>query len=337
MHSTIPFSREATRSSHDAIGTQQHHQLGRIKAQVLNLFMSHTPHAKQPAFDAFATELTQAAPCIRVNASDRQRQIPTFFIGNNIDFSALPLDRELTPFLEALAFQATPLPLPEDMDARLKQISRPCRLTLFIAAQCPHCPNMVRHLIPLAVHSKHIFLEIIDGTLFPEIAENHRVRSVPCLILESDFRWTGHVDIKEVLTQIVDQDPSQLSADTFRQILEQGDADWISCRMIRTNALFQGFMDLLLHPEWSVRLGAMVVVEQLAEQAPSLAARLCPVLMKAFDGVSDISIQGDIFYALGEAGDQATKVWIEEKVPGLTHPDLKDAAKEALSAIEERG
>jgi glutaredoxin len=307
------------------------------RTQSHDLFLSHTPHPRQPAFDTFATELTRAAPCIRITASDRQRQIPAFFIGDNIDFSALPLDRELTPFLEALAFRADPAPLPEEIDTRLKQVSRPCRLTLFIAAQCPHCPDMVRHLIPLAVHSKHIFLEIIDGTLFPEMAEKHRVQSVPCLILESDFRWTGHVDIKEVLTQITDQDPSQLSAATFRQILEQGDADWISCRMIQADALFQGFMDLLLHPEWSVRLGAMVVVEQLAEQAPSLASRLCPVLMKAFVDVSDISIQGDIFYALGEAGDQTTAAWIEEKMPGLTHPDLKDAAKDALSAIQDRG
>jgi hypothetical protein len=58
--------------------------------------------------------------------------------------------------------------------------------------------------------------------------------------------------------------------------------------------------------------------------------------MKAFDDVSDISIQGDILYALGEVGDQATRAWIEKKVSDLTHPDLKDAAQEALSAIEDR-
>jgi hypothetical protein len=307
------------------------------QTQSHDLFLTDTFHPEQPAFDAFASELARTAPCIRITASDRRRQIPTFFISENIGFSALPLGKELTPFLEALAFLAEPLPLPENLDAQLKRIHRPCHLTLFIAAECPHCPDMVRRLIPLAAHTEHIFLDIIDGHLFPEIAEKHRVLSVPCLILESDFRWTGPVDPGEILTQIIDQDPSRLSAETFRQILEQGEADWISRQMIQSDTLFQGFLDLLLHPEWSVRLGAMVVVEHLTENAPALAARLCPVLMKAFDHVSDISIQGDIFYILGETGNQTTAAWIETKMPGLTHPDLKEAAEDALSAIGDRG
>lgn len=106
--------------------------------------------------------------------------------------------------------------------------------------------------------------------------------------------------------------------------------------MIQADTLFQGFTDLLLHPEWSVRLGAMVVVEHLTENAPLLAARLVPVLMKAFDDVSDISIQGDIFFTLGEVGDLTAAAWIAQKMPGLTHPDLLDAAKDALSTIEDR-
>jgi HEAT repeat protein len=94
-------------------------------------------------------------------------------------------------------------------------------------------------------------------------------------------------------------------------------------------------MDLLLHPEWSVRLGAMVVVESLAEEAPPLAARLCPVLVQAFENQT-VSVQGDILYALGEVGDQTTRAWIEHIMPDLTHPDLVDAAKDALAAIQDR-
>jgi hypothetical protein len=298
--------------------------------------LSCTGHRQQPEFDAFASELTRVAPCVHVTPYDRPCRIPTFFLADNIGFSALPLERELPPFLDALTFMTEPPPLPKYIRKQLKQIVRPCHLTLFIAAQCPHCPNMVRNLIPLAVESKNIFLDITDGTLFPEMAQKHRVLSVPCLILEPDFRWIGQVDPEEVLTQAIERNPARLSAETFRQMLEQGEADRVCRQMIQADALFQGFMDLLLHPEWSVRLGAMVVVENLAENAPELAARLGPVLMKAFDDVSDISIQGDIFYALGEVGDQTIRAWIEKKMPVLTHPDLKDAAQEALSAIEDR-
>jgi hypothetical protein len=301
-----------------------------------DLFLSDSPHPRQPAFDVFGAELTRAAPCIRITRSDRPCEIPAFFIGGNILFSALPRDMELMPFLEALSFAASPPPLPGHIRPLLNRISRSGQLTLFISAQCPHCPDMVRRLIPPAVHSQQMGLNIIDGTLFPEMAEKHRILSVPCLILEPDLRWTGHVDLKEILTQMNEQNPSQLSAATFRQVLEQGEADRICRQMIQADTLFQGFIDLLLHPEWSVRLGAMVVVEALAEQAPKLAARLCPVLMQAFDDIEDISIQGDVLYALGEAGGPETREWIQHMLPGLDHPDLKEAALEALAAIDDK-
>ncbi len=299
------------------------------------LYLSDTRHPEQPAFDAYASDLARMAPGIRIVLSDRPRPIPAFFTADNISFSTLPLDKELAPFLEALSFQNHPPTLPDHVQAKLAQLSHPCHLTLFIAVQCPHCPDMVRSLIPLAVHSKHIFLEIIDGSLFPQTARENQVMSVPCLILDQDFRWTGHAALNEILTQAIERDPSRLSAATFRQILEQGDADWVCRQMIQADTLFKGFMDLLLHPEWSVRLGAMVVVETLAQEAPPLAARLCPVLVQAFENQT-VSVQGDILYALGEAGDPAARAWIEQIMPDLTHPDLVDAARDALESIQDR-
>jgi len=122
--------------------------------------------------------------------------------------------------------------------------------------------------------------------------------STPCLILDNGFRWTGAVTAKEVLTMVTQRDVSQLSSQTLKTILEQGDADWISREMIRAGTLFNGFVQLLLHDTWSVRLGAMVVVETLVEECPDLALELCPILIRAFDD-SAIPVQGDILYALG--------------------------------------
>jgi hypothetical protein len=147
-------------------------------------------------------------------------------------------------------------------------------------------------------------IQIIDGTLFPETAQRDKVMSAPCLILDNGFRWTGAVAAEEVLSMITQRDVSSLSSQTLKTILEQGDADWISQEMIQAGTIFQGFIQLLRHDTWSVRLGAMVVVESLAEENPELALKLCSPLIQAFDH-SDITVQGDILYALGETG----KVW----------------------------
>lgn len=67
------------------------------QTQTHDLFMADTSHPEQPAFDAFASELTRTAPCIRITASGRQRQIPTLFISDHIGVSALPLGRGRPP------------------------------------------------------------------------------------------------------------------------------------------------------------------------------------------------------------------------------------------------
>ncbi len=299
------------------------------------LFLSRTSHPEQADFDAFARELVRLAPCLKIQSSAQKTALPAIFIADNILLSALPLEKELAPFLEALTYLAGPLPpLADHIQDKLNLLDHPCRLMLFIALQCPHCPDMVRTLIPLAAHAKKNFLHIIDGSLFPEAARKHKVLSAPCLILNQDFRWTGQTSQKEILDMMIQPDPSQLGPDTLKNILEQGDARWICQQMIQAGHVFDGFAALLLHSTWSVRLGAMVAVEILAEEAPDLAAQLSPLLIQAF-GDQEVPVQGDILYMLGEVGTRETKAWIQKILPGLVHPDLKEAARDALAAIED--
>jgi len=194
---------------------------------------------------------------------------------------------------------------------------------------------MVERLIPMAASCPHIRLHIIDGSLFPEAAIADQVMSAPSLILDKDFRWTGTVPEEEIISMIINRDPSRLSTSTLKNILEAGDADWITDQMIQANSIFKGFVELLIHETWSVRLGAMVVVEELAEKAPDLGQTLVPVLTGLF-AKKDIPIQGDILYALGEVGNLETREWIKGCISGTAHADLKDAADDAIDAIDSR-
>jgi alkyl hydroperoxide reductase subunit AhpF len=321
---------DATAGKH--ILTWEQKQTGK---QTIELIL--TDHGEHKAFESFGRKLTALAPSIRIKPSDRQDPLPGFLLKENITYAALALDRELPPFLKGLSCIRTRAPKPrEPVQALLDKISIPCELTLYIAMQCPHCPGVVDTILPLAVFSDKITLRIIDGTLFPETAQRDKVMSAPCLILDNGFRWTGAVTAEEILSMITQRDVSQLSAQTLKTILEQGDADWISREMIRTGTLFKEFVQLLLHDTWSVRLGAMVVVETLGEEHPDLAEKLCPLLIREFDR-RDIPVKGDILYALGETGNLETKTWIQEILKDLENEDLKEAAGDAIDAIESRG
>ncbi len=295
-----------------------------------------TDDTQDELFINFSEKFADIAPHLTIETRPGKRDLPAFLVRENIAYSALPLERELEPFLDALSLtnsSATPLSGP--IQKALETIDIPVRLTLYIALHCPHCPHVVRTLIPMALACSHIDLHIIDGSLFPETAEKDGVLSAPCLILDDDFRWTGSVEPEEIIGMITRRDPSQLSAGTLKNILEQGDASWIVGQMIKKGAIFDAFITLLLHDTWSVRLGAMVVVEELAETDPKLAARLPPILIQEFNG-KDVTVQGDILYALGETGDRETREWIQSKLPALSHQDLVDAANDALEALEDR-
>lgn len=293
-----------------------------------------TDHAEGKQIEAVGQALEQTAPNLSIERVKADTGLPGFRIKENILFSAFPLQKEFDPFMEALSFLDGSLPeLPENVRQDLDAVSMPVMLKLYIALACPHCPAMVKTVIPLAVHCKNIFLEIIDGSLFTEKAQADNVLSAPCLILDDDFRWTEYVDSLEITDMLTQRDPSRLGARTLKTILENGDAEWITDQMVEKGLVFESFYKLLLHETWSVRLGAMVVVEDLGERAPEIAASMCPVLIDAFKK-HDISIQGDILYALGEAGSEETLDWIKNVLPTLEHEDLIDAAKDAMETLE---
>jgi thioredoxin family protein len=300
----------------------------------IHIKLIKTNHVEDTQFINFANNFTNIASHCKIEIEQTNAELPGFALTENIIFSALPLEKELDPFLDALsAISTTDLNLSESLKRQLAKIDIPVNLTLFIALQCPHCPDVVKTVIPLALYCKNIKLHIIDGSLFPPMSQKFKIMSAPCLILEEDFRWTGSVSDKEIVRMIIDRDPSKLSADTLKTILEDGDASWISKQMMEKQTLFDGFIDLVLHETWSVRLGTMVVVEELAETDSTLALTLCPILISYFDN-QGITVQGDILYALGEAGNDETKNWITQKLPSMEHPDLIEAAQDAIESLE---
>jgi len=298
------------------------------------LGIADTEHPGQAQFETFARQWQEISASISWTAGDRPAGLPGFFLKPNILYSALPLERELPPFLKGLDALDTP-GLADGIQTVLDTIDTPCRLTLYIALQCPHCPGMVERLIPLAAACGKIHLHIIDGSLFPEKAREDKVMAAPCLILDDDTRWTGAVAEDEIVDMIVNKGRMDLDTKALKTILEDGRAEWITGRMLASNQLFKGFPGLLLHETWSVRLGAMVVVEALAEKAPALCADLETILIDAFS-TQDVPVQGDILYALGEIGTPDTRDWIAARQKALSHGDLRDAADEAIQSIEDR-
>ena len=286
----------------------------------------------------FLSELSDLSPHIQVKTEQKKdNHLPEIVIAENIKYAAVPLAQELEPFLNALLPElvSSQSILSQKVRKDLKKIEIPVKLKLFVAGECPHCAGFVNNMAAMAHACKNIDVTIIDAALFTKEAARNSIMSVPCLVLDEEFRWTGTIAMEEITHVLADRDPAGLKAENLRTILENGKASWLTRQMIAKNMIFPEFIKLVIHGIWSVRLGAMVVVEELAEKNIELANKICPVLWKQYPSVS-MDVKGDILYAIGEAGTSKDIKLIENTIKSSDSPELKEAARDALENIRLR-
>jgi len=296
--------------------------------------LKESTHAANQAMRSFCEQLTTLAPNIRVTRdNDDPQPAPAIQVTASIAYSGVPDGTELGPFIDLLSAVGEDNTPPAE--GSLAAITTPAMLTLYVSSMCPHCPAMVRHVFPLSLANSNLKLSIIDGPAFPELAEADKVKSLPTLIVDSQFRWTASVDTDELLQVIGSRDPAELGAAALKGMIQDGNAYGLSEMMITHGKIFPAFVELLIHPEFSVRLGAMAAMEDVADRAISIAGQAVAPLMAQFDQVEE-TIKGDILYVIGVCGDEAAKPFLTSVAAASQNDELTEAAEDALEAIAGR-
>lgn len=287
------------------------------------------------AIARFGEQLKRFAPEMSVQSASDEIAFkpPAVVVGphQNIGFRAVPTGKILSAFLTALPAQPQSDPALDGPTAkRLQEIDLPVDLTLYIAPQCPHCPNTLDQLIPLARESRLIRLCIVDALLFSDKSDRDQVKSVPTLLLDDHFRWSGKIDIDEVLTISIQRDPAGLSSGSLRQLIEDGQAERVAAMMLNSEQIFPALIELLSHERWSVRLGAMVTAEYLAAGSRPLSLTLCDMLWQRFPDLTD-QVRGDIVHVLGETPSDENQARLMKIASGAYGDTAKEAAAEVLA------
>lgn len=305
-------------------------------AQVVDVRLTTSDDARSHDLELFGRELAENAPKVKVHIEKNHvaGSIPGLYVASSLVYHAIPHGKELSPFLDMLgavseqSAETSPLGPPQGHEF-------PAKLKLYVSSTCPFCPAVVRKLYSLVLRNPHIRLMIIDGVLFFEMADTDHIRSVPTLILDDRFRWTGMVDHAELLKTIQNRDPSQLSAETFAAMISGGDAYRLAEMMLKEECIFPAFIDLLTHEAFSTRLGAMAAAEEIVERHMSLAVHMAAPLEQRFEQRSD-AVKGDILYIIGAAGDCRSLGFLNKISAGEYSKDVKEAAKDALKEIHSR-
>jgi hypothetical protein len=302
----------------------------------IKIGLAATDHAHTDVFKEFCDELSRLVPKIKVTSEDSSpNQPPRIIIGEGIVYQAIPGGLEMPPFAEALAaIDSGPGPLTDSIKTRLEQNDLPATLIAYISPQCTFCPQVISELIPLSMADVGVQLIVIDGMLFPDSAQSHNIQAVPTILLDEQFRWTGSIPLEELVDAICTRDPAKLGATSLESILKDGQAGHLAAMIMDANQIFPAFFDLLVHDKWPVRLGAMVVMEEIAQEASGLAADAIAPLWERFENSAD-QIKGDILYLFGEIGERRVIPRLNEIIKGEYGDEVKEAAEEALEKLVE--
>jgi hypothetical protein len=286
-------------------------------------------------FAKFCEDLNRIAPRISLlREKSDEKEKPELRLGSRIRYRAVPLGHELGPFLMALSMLAESgkNPLPQALREKLSGLSVPATLKMYVAEGCRFCPAALERILPMVLENPMIRLLVIDGGLFPEDARADAVKSVPTLLLDDRFRWTGRIQPDEVVDALLRRDVLHMGVASLEGMLSEGQAGRVAEMIIRRGEIFPALLEVLVHPKWPVRLGAMVVLESLAEEAPALAARASAPLLERFDRADD-PVKGDILYLVGLLGSSESLSRLRKILDREASPEVREAASEAIQSI----
>ena len=295
-----------------------------------------TRNSLSAPFRTFIEELVSVHAKLQpVYLSHSEDGPPTIEIQPNLRYMALPNGREMAPFLQSLLSrsQGKVSLAPRSLSA-LETFITPTRFEVLMSPACPHCPAVVGVVNQLALASTYVEVTIIDVTLFAEYGEKYGIRAVPAVVIDEQDQLAGAISEDLLVDRLASSDPSSFHPDSFKKIIKEGDAERLAGMMVADGDLYSGSLELLADSDWSVRMGMMVVLEEVAERNPDLVRRAYPYILDLLEHEDD-NQRGDTAYLLGLIGDASVMDRLEVLLNDA-NPQVAEAAFEAARRIRER-
>lgn len=250
----------------------------------------------------------------------------------NIHYQAVPEGIELEPFLDAISWLGGAKPFPPSHSlVSLDELALPGDILVFIAPVCPHCPRTVRTILSLAARHPLVGATIVDAVQFQDLAERYKVRSTPTVIVNDGATLVGEVREETIVEYLVRSGDAGALPAVLGSMIGAGRAE-DAAELVCRNKQPQALLPLYLSPEFSVRMGALVVMEEALEMDARSLDPIVEELIRLLDH-EDAPLRGDTAAILGKIGD-AKAVPALRKTAQDPHPDVREAAEEALALLQ---
>jgi glutaredoxin-like protein len=94
--------------------------------------------------------------------------------------------------------------LSEQTIEKLKTISKPVHIQVFVTLSCPYCAPAASMAHNMAVENDNIKADMINAQEFPELAQKYDVFSVPKIVINETVQFEGAVDENAFLDKVLE-------------------------------------------------------------------------------------------------------------------------------------
>jgi len=265
------------------------------------------PNGEWKKFEDFLKSLN-----VKYRIREEKLQIrPALILRKNnceIVYHAIPAGNELEPFLKTLEILS---------ESKCKGING--EIMIFITPTCPICANVVEIVNKVAI-SKGFKSIIVDATMFPDLAQKFEITAVPTVIIDGKMKLVGYISEEDLINLI-----SKSYKDYIIKLLKEGRIENVK-DLTKSVEVAKILAELLAFPDFMVRLGAMIILEQLD---PNFIRDVKEDIRKLLKHKDD-RIREDVAMLLGEIGEEEDISYLEE----LMNDENKNVVEAAMEAVE---
>lgn len=121
-----------------------------------------------------------------------------------IRFYGLPYGYEFQTLMSGLAIVSQgKTALSEETKAKIKSITTPVHIQVFVTLTCPHCPAAASMAHMFALENDLILADAIDASEFPQLAIKYGIMGVPKIVVNEKVEFVGAVPENMFLEQVL--------------------------------------------------------------------------------------------------------------------------------------
>ena len=120
-----------------------------------------------------------------------------------IKFNGIPAGHEINSLINSIIeVSGSTQELSDGAKERLKKITKPIDIKVFVTLSCPHCPGAVSKAHKLALENPNISASMIEAQTFGELSDKFNVSSVPKIVINDKYEFVGDQPLEVFLSEI---------------------------------------------------------------------------------------------------------------------------------------